>query len=297
MITLHGHDVIDSVSFSFPPSTPPSNCNNHSHRMATSALLNSSTSSGQEQRHQLSYGAITDPQLSRTDNHPGTESTDTLDYGARSRSNTRASTARHSVLIAVPEDEQEYQDDDNDDDNASIISESSCSSVSSSCSSIESLRRRQGSHHHPSKFANGQDVDESAGSRHLLLTYVALTPVLLFIWGLFVGVLWLLPSSEYETIVAWGKAHYHCFSMSPFLPLVTDCVPKEHYICFDRSIRCRSSGLDSRIRTQDPDLCIFREDTSYGRVPLRMFNTFHRRSTGRRTSIGDPRTFGHWRRL
>jgi len=185
-------------------------------RMAATSLLNGSTSSSsREQRQQHNYGSIRDPQSLRADNNSEGEVLDTSGYGARSRSSTRGSVARHSVLIAVPEHEEIPEEDcedcddcddyDDYDDNASCISRSTCS-TSSSCLSIESLPHGEGDPcHPPSKPGDGREAGEEAGSRQLFWIYVALTPVLLFIWSLFVGVLWLLPSSEYETIVAWSK--------------------------------------------------------------------------------------------
>ncbi|KAI8361436.1 hypothetical protein B0O80DRAFT_483671 [Mortierella sp. GBAus27b] len=164
---------------------------------ATSALLTSSSSSAQEHRQQPDYGSITDSQSFGIDSHSGGESNDAS--GAESRVDRRGSTARHSVLLVVPEE----REDDDVDDNLSFISESSCSSFS--CSSMESLSERQSnSHYHHSKAGNAHDADESTGSKELFWAYVVLIPVLLFFWGLFVGVLWFLPSSKYDSIVAWG---------------------------------------------------------------------------------------------
>lgn len=178
--------------------------------VSTSGMLNGSSQN---------YGTVSAPH-EHSSAETRTASTDNSNTAANS-STTGANTypsIRRSVHIAVPEEE---------DDNASIAS---CSTYSSTCSSTNSLRRGAGGRSHRNDSENMGEEDEDyedddndnddVSSRQLFWTYIALTPVLLSIWGAFAALILLLPSVDNDSIVRWGKSsQLYCALDLASLPL------------------------------------------------------------------------------
>ncbi|KAI1320181.1 hypothetical protein EDD11_001785 [Mortierella claussenii] len=169
-----------------------------------STLASSTTSYSQSQQN---YGSVPCPRppTSRKDITIAYTSTTDTTTGTESAAGTKAA-SRRSVQIAIPED----------DDDASISSISSYSTYSSSASSINSTRGganghlRSGSHKYRNAGSEGDDVQDNPqdtewSARQIFWTYVALSPVLLSIWGLFAALLLLLPFVDNGSTIPWDR--------------------------------------------------------------------------------------------
>ncbi|KAF9436511.1 hypothetical protein BGZ76_003729 [Entomortierella beljakovae] len=206
--------------------------------------LNSTLETSVSHNPQHNYGTISNPyhqsnitvpkhiNTLETEDYENTEIVAGAGLGSGSASGT-AAPSRRSVLISVPEQ---------DDDNISIASKSSYSSYSSSASSTSSPSSPRNhcdcsSSNHCCKLSNiDEELEPSA--RQLFWTYVFLSPILLSILAAFAGLLLLLTWSNNESITHWDRFGYGMIgwsisfvSRTPIYSMFEKILHLDPYLC------------------------------------------------------------------